>query len=30
LYLTEQKERLNELFDLIIKIVEEGLLWVII
>jgi ribonuclease-3 family protein len=26
LYLTEQKERLNELFDLIIKIVEEGLL----
>lgn len=26
LYLTEQKERLNELFALIIKIVEEGLL----
>lgn len=26
LYLTEQKERLNELYALIIKIVEEGLL----
>ena len=27
LHLSKQEDRLNELFDLIIKIVEEGLLW---